>query len=110
MFHELFHPLCLCMNNIEKKNTLEIPLGESANSTQSSETITYELKNYLKVSFNEHLSIERKEKLKKSLKINVDKNKEKVKIQMKEVIKEKMIFIILMKMKNLKNFIQKLKI
>ena len=80
MFHELFHPLCLCMNNIEKKNTLEIPLGESANSTQSSDTITYELKNYLKVSFNEHLSIERKEKLKKSLKINVDKNKEKVKI------------------------------
>ncbi len=79
MFQELFHPLCLCMNNIEKKNTLEIPLGENANSTQSSETITYELKNYLKVSFNERLSVERKEKLKKSL-INIDKNKEKVKI------------------------------
>ena len=86
------------MNDIDKK-ILKIPLENWVNSTKSSVTITYELKNYFKVSFNEEkLSFERKIKIKKKLKFN-----------WKKVIKEKMIFIILMKMKNF-IFIQKFKI
>ncbi len=62
------------MNDIDKK-ILKIPLENWVNSTKSSVTITYELKNYFKVSFNEEkLSFERKIKIKKKLKFNWKKS------------------------------------
>lgn len=80
MINKMFQSLCLCSHHLDKKNTINIldeKIADSNNSTQETETFTLKIKEALRQTDKEKIheiyvtaSIERKDKLKNSLKSN----------------------------------------
>ena len=78
MINKMFQSLCLCSHHEDKQNTINVlneKIDDSNNSTQETETFTLKIKEALRQTDKEKIreiyvsaSIERKDKLKNSLK------------------------------------------